>query len=180
MPALRLQNNWVIETIDLNGNSTTNQHDNIGRVIKSVSAIGQETLTQYDKSSNALTTTIVNDLASGGNQQTSYTYDRRNLLLEENLNPGTTLERKTNFTYDQNGNKINRTFPNGDITTCAYDSLDRLSTESYQSAPAENRSYQYNNNGAVITASDESGITTPTIYLWVPVIIYKTNMINYL
>ena len=155
-----LKNNWVVQTKDLNGNITVTDYDSAGRKVKITTAIGQETLNVYDKSSNVLTQTVKNDAVSGGDQITSYQYDKRNLLLKEKLNEGDALfERVYEYTYDENGNKKTRKFPNADLTTYNFDGLDRLISEVYANAPAENRTYSYNNNGAVINATDQTGIT---------------------
>ncbi|MCM8541265.1 MAG: hypothetical protein NE328_13405 [Lentisphaeraceae bacterium] len=152
------KNNWVDSTIDLNGNETSTIYDNAGRKLTVTNAIGQNISYTYDKSSNVLVQTVENHDSSGGNQLTTYTYDKRNLLLTETLNLGhATLERTYTYTYDENGNKKTRLFPNGDTSTYNYDALDRLNSEVYANAVGENRTYSYNNNGAVVTCTDNTG-----------------------
>ena len=153
-----LKNNWVKRTIDLNGNVTETDYDNAGRKEKVTNAINQETTFIYDKAGNILQQTVQNNMASGGNQVTSYTYDERNLLLTETLNPGhAELQRIYTYEYDSAGNKKTRTFPNEDETTYNYDGLNRLLSEVYANAINENRTYTYNNNGAVIKCIDNTG-----------------------
>ena len=153
-----LKNNWVTETKDLNGNITETEYDGAGRKKKITTAIDQITEFEYDKSSNVLKQTVYNN-NSGGNQITTYEYDKRNLLLKEKLNEGEALQRIYSYRYDENGNKLKRTFPNGDVTEYTYDALDRLRLEDYDQAESENREYLYNNNGAVVIAKDETGST---------------------
>jgi len=116
-----LKNNWVEETIDLNGNVSTTDYDNVGRKLKVFSAIGQEMTYTYDKASNVLTQTVKNDAASEGDQVTTYEYDRRNLLEKEILNKAVAdRERTYEYTYDNNGNKKDQEIPQ---SRCHYLSL---------------------------------------------------------
>ena len=154
-----LKNNWVKETVDLNGKITKTDYDGAGRKLKITTAINQITDYEYDKSSNVLVQTVYND-GLGGDQITTYEYDRRNLLLKEKLNEGDPdFGRTYEYTYDENGNKKTRKFPNGDLTTYNYDALDRLSSEIYANANDEKREYKYNLNGAVVLAKDNTGST---------------------
>ena len=90
----------------------------------------------YDKAGNILTQIVQNENFSGGDQKTSYTYDKRNLLLKETLNPeNAAFKRETSYTYDQNGNKKTRNLPNAAVTTYNYDALDRLNSEVYTNTP---------------------------------------------
>ena len=153
-----LKNNWVDKTIDLNGNETSTVYDNAGRKLSVTNAIGQTISYTYDKSSNVLSQIVENNDFSGGNQLTTYTYDKRNLLLTETLNKDhATLERIYTYTYDENGNKKTRAFPNEDTTTYNFDALNRLTSEVYTNATDENRTFTYNNNGAVVTCTDNTG-----------------------
>jgi RHS repeat-associated protein len=156
-----LKNNWITETLDLNGNISKIEYDAAGRKEKITNSINQNLVYTYDKAGNILTQDVDNNLASGGNQLTSYSYDKRNLPLSETLNLGdASFERGYTYTYDGNGNKKSRVLPNLDLTTYNYDSLDRLIQEVYGNATEENRTYQYNNNGAVITSTDNTGRLT--------------------
>ena len=153
-----LKNNWIDKTVDLNGNQTTTEYDAAGRKVKVVNAIGQDIDYTYDKAGNILTQKVQNNNASGGDQTTSYKYDKRNLLKTETLNPGdVSLQRVYQYTYDANGNKKTRIFPNLDSTTYQYDAMDRLLQEVYENATTENRTYRYNNNGAVVNCTDNTG-----------------------
>ena len=152
------KNNWIEKTIDLNGNQSQTFYDNAGRKTQVRNAIAQDIDYTYDKAGNILTQTVENNLASGGNQVTTYAYDKRNLLLTETLNKGhSTLEREYGYTYDENGNKKTRTFPNLAATTYNYDGMDRLIQEVYTESPDQNRTYEYNNNGAVVNCTDNTG-----------------------
>ena len=104
----------ITAVTDPNNKTTRNEYDAAGRKIKSINAANREIVYTYDSAGNILTQTVAG-------QTTAYTYDKRNLQLTETLNPDDSdFERITSYIYDNRGNRIRRTQPNGAITnyTC--------------------------------------------------------------
>lgn len=70
--------------------------------------------------------------------------------MTETLNPDDSdFERITSYIYDNRGNRIRRTQPNGAITNYTYDTQNRLLSAVQDGAPEETRNYTYNAAGAI-------------------------------
>ena len=133
----------ITAVTDPNNKTTRNEYDAAGRKIKSINAANREIVYTYDSAGNILTQTVAG-------QTTAYTYDKRNLQLTETLNPDDSdFERITSYIYDNRGNRIRRTQPNGAITNYTYDTQNRLLSAVQDGAPEETRNYTYNAAGAI-------------------------------
>ena len=130
----------VTAVTDPNNKTTRNEYDAAGRKIKSINAANREIVYTYDSAGNILTQTVAGQI-------TAYTYDKRNLQLTETLNPDDSdFERITSYIYDNRGNRIRRTQPNGAITNYTQN---RLLSAVQDGAPEETRNYTYNAAGAI-------------------------------
>ncbi len=96
-------------------------YDHLNRVIEEESAGARHDYT-YDKAGNRLTTTFGNT----GRHLTS-SYDRLNRLtsLLERESASAPSGGLTQYSYDLNGNITQKRLPNGTLTECRYDALNR-------------------------------------------------------
>jgi len=112
-------------TTDANNAATTRTYDSLGRVVTSVATLGSssETVTwTYDGSPSFRAGRLATMTDPAGS--TSYTYDRRGLLLSESRSTGAAL-LATSFRYDANGNRSGITYPSGISITYAFDYANR-------------------------------------------------------
>lgn len=100
--------------------TTETAYDGMGRAIASKDPGGTVTTTIYDNAGN-VTRTITNCTISGTTPPTSG--------WETCAGTGTvgaSANLTTEFTYDEGGNQLSQTAPNGRRTSMAYDALDRI------------------------------------------------------
>lgn len=119
-------------------------YDGVSRVVEGVDAVGNRTLTEYDRNSNVTRVTSVEVSNAGGVSQeafaTSYVYDQLNRMVRLTDNAGHT----TRFEYDSHDNLVrqsdargqlgpdplglysNEINANGNITRFRYDGANRL------------------------------------------------------
>lgn len=103
--------------------TTTYTYDSSGRLIKTTNALGHETeTTSFDSANRPLTTEDEN------NVQTTFVYDNLGRVTSSTVASGTALAATTSYTYDDNGNVLTTTLPNGVVMTYTYDNARRLST----------------------------------------------------
>ncbi len=111
----------------------------------------------YDADGNTLTQTDRN-----GNV-TSYSYDSLNRLISQSetiqLAAGATpVAAQTSYQYDADGDLIQKTDADGQVTTDSYDNLGRLITEKWYRAgsttPYDTLNYAYDADGELLTAQD--------------------------
>lgn len=186
--------NRAISFTDANSITTTNGYDAVGNVITSTDGLNNTTVTMY----NALNQPIVLRDALGN--QTTQTYNLRGELIGtldaegiathydydalghlsaviENYSgvklPDHETNVRTEYAYDQNGNRLSITDGNGHTTTFAYDALNRLISEtdplghtwSYTYDSVGNRASMTDANGAITTyAYDNANRLTDIIY----------------
>ncbi len=105
----------IAET-DMAGVETRYEYDKLGRLIKVIDALNQETSFTYDEQGNKLTQTD----AEG--RTTRWSYDNLGRVLTRTL----PLSQVESFTYDAVGNMLTKTDFNGDVTTYTYDVNDRM------------------------------------------------------
>ena len=102
---------------------TTYTYDSSFRLIKTSNALGHETeITSFDSANRPLT------IEDANNVETEFVYDSMGRVTSSTVAGGTALEAVTSYTYDDNGNVLTITLPNGVTTTNTYDNAQRLKT----------------------------------------------------
>ena len=100
-------------------------YDGDGNMASRTDALGRTT--SYAYNSLGQKTSMVEPLPAGTGASaatTAYTYDAFGNLTQT----AAPLGRTTSSAYDGNGNKVSDTDPRSNITTYAYDALNRLNT----------------------------------------------------
>ncbi len=135
-----------IETLDQNGRSTQYAYDGLGRLTEVADALGNQTTYTYDEAGNKLTQTD----AEG--RTTRWTYDAVGRELSRTL----PLGQSESFAYDAVGNRTSHTDFNGNTHSFDYGAdNDRLIGEHW--ADGNITTFNYNNQGIRISASDQHG-----------------------
>ena len=130
---------YYTNTTDVNGNTvlgklyqvngprtdvtdvTTYAYDANSRLETVTNAAGHVTeTTSYDSANRPLTVEDANDV------ETEFVYDSLGRVTSSTVAEGTALEATTSYTYDDNGNVLTITLPNGVVTTNTYDDAQRL------------------------------------------------------
>ncbi|MCH9671030.1 MAG: RHS domain-containing protein, partial [Gammaproteobacteria bacterium] len=112
---------------DPNRNAIAKSYDPLGRVMRSVDALGAHTHLRYDVNDRLVLFT------DGTQRNTHYHYDDLgNLRQVESPDSGI-----TRYTYDNAGNRVSRTDARGIRTAYAYDALNRLVSVRYQSGVSD-------------------------------------------
>jgi len=116
--------NYVVDEM---GAITDYSYDHLGRQIMVLDPLGKPTSFEYDANGNRIRMTDANEVV------TTYVYDNLNRLAAviENHQPGIDPDAETNvrteYTYDENGNRISITDGKGQFTSFWYNSLNLLS-----------------------------------------------------
>lgn len=171
--------NRPVVAVDPLGNASSTTYDPAGQVVASTNA-NQETVaftytvsgqqeTITDPLGNVITYEydllgrLISQMDANG-IVTAYEYDAlsRLMAVTENYKPGFEPDHeinvRTEYTYDENGNRLTITDGNDNTTTFTYDELNRLLTET---DPLGNEwSYAYDELGNRITMTDANGATT--------------------
>ena len=111
--------------IDGNGNRTTYSYDSLNRLILETDPLGYVTDYTYDGNGNRTGVKKQVTLTPATFQQTLFTYDLRNRLIQE-IRISPTLSLVTKYAYDGNDNRITVTDSRGKVTTYQYDKQNRL------------------------------------------------------
>ncbi len=193
-------NGNIVSIWDENGQKyITNQYDRKGRVLKQIMADGEEYVYFYDDANRVNTILTM----STGNSM-KYEYNRKDLVTgivyqdqtreEKEYDASDNLIRYkdrmgyiTSFTYDANGNLLQKVLPNGLTLTCTYDendyliySADNAGRENWftydkkgnllsqqikiaEDVVVENR-YEYDDAGRMVAYVDGNGNRTAYIY----------------
>lgn len=143
---------WLKQETGVAGYTTKYYYDKLGRVIKKIDHGGETERDVYDHRGNIVQKISPNqysaaddpslydvnhvitnaDLYNALTHGYRYTYLPNNLLQKE-INP---LDFETSYTYDQYGNVLTETLPNGLATIHTYDVLHRLKTTSIKEEPS--------------------------------------------
>jgi RHS repeat-associated protein len=100
---------------------TTYTYDANDRLIKVSNALGHETeTTSFDSANRPL------KVEDANNVETTFVYDSLGRVTSSTVASGTALAATTSYTYDDNGNVLTITLPNGVVTTNTYDNARRL------------------------------------------------------
>lgn len=158
--------NQITQLTDSNGHVTYYGYDGLDRVTRQVQKVGPTTFgiadpdalmtMTYDPDNNRLSTAV--RTVAGTDLTTTYTYDPMNRRTQETNPAGeTTLSQ-----YDNVGNVIKVTTPNGNVTTSVYDANDRLTTVTDSVGPVVK--YTYDGVDNRLTVTDGNNHTTTTAY----------------
>ncbi|WP_319586275.1 RHS repeat-associated core domain-containing protein [uncultured Desulfobulbus sp.] len=141
------------------GTETDTNLGNRGNMLSACNSLnGQYTYT-YNQYGQKTSETNPNNVV------TEYTYgDAWGNLTKVVQDPGTGhLNRTTEMVYDESGRVIEKTDPNGRVSTVSYNVLGQP-TEAYfpatNNTPAETITYGYDTNGRLLTVTDNRGTTT--------------------
>lgn len=128
----------------------TNEFDRLGRMEQSVDELGLVDSYSFDNLGNQ--TRTFNGLVSE-----NYRYDTYNRLIERITGTG-----REYTTYDAEGNQLNSTDRNGNVTRYEYDALNRMVKTIH--ADDSFMSIEYDAAGRVISETDERGHTSTYEY----------------
>jgi RHS repeat-associated protein len=140
-----------ISETDQAGLTTQFEYDALGRLVKVIDALLQETVYSYDEQGNRITQTDANL------HTTRFEYDPLGRQIAREL-PGGSRE---SMTYDAAGNLATRTDFNGVTTSYGYDENNRLTSRNYPDA-GQNVAFTYTSMGRRATTTDQRGTTSYT------------------
>ncbi len=132
--------NKIIRKADENGNVTEFEYDELGNLTRKAEAVG---------------TTL--------ERISEYTYDAdSNLLSVRRVGDDSTQDALTTMTYDENGNMVTLTDPEGNLSTLTYDTMGNMLT---REDPRGNIwHYTYDLVGRMLSAEDPLGNITQFVY----------------
>lgn len=136
------------------GSLTKIIHDALGRVKSTSDAAGRITYT-YDKNGRILT---IHEQAGRVARTISRTYDLLGRLIKYTDQSGNTLQ----YAYDESGNLVALTYPDGKVVTYTYDRADRMST--VKDWAGRVTSYAYDDNGRLTSVRRPDGSTETFTY----------------
>ncbi|HKT81619.1 MAG TPA: RHS repeat-associated core domain-containing protein [Vicinamibacterales bacterium] len=132
----------VLRTVSPLGQVTQFAYDNLNRVTSITDARGGQTSFTYDGNSNLLT------LTDALSHTTTYTYDDMDRVVTR-TDP---LTRVETYTYDDNGNLETVTDRESQVTTHAYDSFDRRTLTTFDDSSTT--AYAYDDGDRLIEIDD--------------------------
>ena len=137
----------IISVTDANGNTNRFEYDHLGRKVKDIDALGNETSYTYDSKGNLLTKTDANG------HVTSFAYDPLGRVREQI----DALMGVVKFEYSPKGQITKVTDALGNATTYEYDAMGRvIKTASPDTGIV---TYTYNVTGTLAGKTDASGTT---------------------
>lgn len=142
----------LIRTVDATGSEERRVYDAQERLIKSIDALGKETLFEYDAVGNLIA--VIDPLG----QRTVNRYDARKRLVET-IDPD---GGSTKFSYDLDDNLVSLTDPVGNKTQFGYDSRSRQVSEIDPLGKASTREYDLADN--LLEKTDRNGRVTQYTY----------------
>jgi RHS repeat-associated protein len=168
-------NGNLIKTIDPLGNESNSNINGNGTVSKVTNSQGIYTDYEYNiygnltksKLMGTLISESVYDVASrmtniidpnGVNTKISYL---ANDLVQSVIKDFGGLNNTVSNTYDENDNQKITTNPNGTDTTLTYNDKDQLTQYSFA---GHTKRYSYNNDGSLLTNTDQNNVTFTSIY----------------
>ena len=140
----------LMESTNGRGQKTTYQYDDAGRLQSFTDPEGSVSYT-YDSNGNLLTT-------SDSTGTITREYDSLNRLVSYTDAGGNTLH----YSYDQVGNLISLTYPDGKVVTYEYDPCYRLSKVTDWAGRVT--AYEYDANGLLITTCRPDGSSETRSY----------------
>lgn len=180
-----------VATTDPDGGTTTVTYDARGNTTSITDPLGRTSTMTYNDLDLPLTQTAADGAA------TSFSYDDRGNVLSRTdpdgavtsfaVNPDGSiatatdaLDRTITFTYDAAGNVLSSTGPDGAVTAATYDATGNLTSESdprQVGAPAGafTSTYDYDDVGRVLSATDATGAETTYVYDGVGQLVVTTD-----
>ncbi len=125
------------QTVDANTNPTTYAYDGLDRLVSSTDALQGQTIL----SRNALDQ--LEGVTDPRNNETQYSYNAFGDLTQL-VSPDTGT---TTYTYDPAGNRTSQTDARGVLTNYSYDAINRISTITYPTEPAQDVTLTYDTAG---------------------------------
>jgi len=140
---------------DGRGNTTTLTYDAYDRLTQTLTPEGIVSELTYDPNNNKTRTSNAQLVAD-----TAYNLLDKPTTLTADID---TNERATlSYTYDANENLLTTTYPNAQVETRTYDTLDRLVQKNIQGSTTHTTSYTYDQNGNVLTETRDGQTSTFT------------------
>jgi RHS repeat-associated protein len=144
--------------------NTAYTYDSYGNLISKTDANGFTTTYGYDKYGNLLSyldnTFSYDDIGNmlsmkNSNINLTYNYDALNRVIDENY---ISFGKSIHYTYDEAGNRISMTDPDGGVTTYAYDKANRLIN--LTNPLGQTTTYTYDSIGRQIRKDYHNGVYT--------------------
>jgi|GEM_PF-1336769 len=135
--------------IDANGHKTQYEYDCLGRLISVTDPASKTTRYEYDAVGNLTQTTDAAGKVTGRK-----TYDASSRLIRKEDGIGYAYE----YTYDQAGQPVSETAPNGGTKTFVHDNQNHLIEIHYPDSSKV--VYSYDGNGNLTSMTDPTGTTT--------------------
>ena len=145
--------NGQIGTVtDAGGNVTAYTYDACGNLIQVTDPLGNITVYEYDAMNRQIKECVSEDGETS--HATIYQYDKRGCMVRM-INP---VEEERSYTYDGNGNPVEITDEDGNITKVTYD----LNNQPLQLTYHDGRkaSFRYNKRGELVEMQDWNGVMT--------------------
>ncbi len=145
----------LISLIDPVENETTWTYDDAHRLIAETDPLGKTTSYERDENGNVV------EIEDRLGRMRLFAFDENNRVIEEVWKSagGSTLQTQE-FTWDENGNLLTATDPDGSYTF-TYDALNRVETTAQPFGVSQ--TFTYDANGNRLTATDsEGGVLTST------------------
>jgi len=164
-------NNELTKKVDPTGSSTEYTYDNMGNILSETKMVDEDhtitTTYTYEPPYSRITSKEISSTAETQVYRTEYTYDDNgNLAMETAFtdanDPNTAIT--TSHTYNEYGDILTTTDPEGNVTTNEYDSYGFLKRTYYSDNPSHQTLYTYDARGNMLSTTDARGKTTTFKY----------------
>jgi len=164
-------NNELTKKVDPTGSSTEYTYDNMGNILSETKMVDEDhtitTTYTYEPPYSRITSKEISSTAETQVYRTRYTYDDNGNLATETTfsdanDPNTAIT--TSHTYNEYGDILTTTDPEGNVTTNEYDSYGFLKRTYYSDNPSHQTLYSYDACGNMLSTTDARGNTTTFEY----------------
>ncbi len=145
-------NGFMLGKTDPLGNTTNYSYDARHRAVSATDPVGLSRTIAYPETSDTVKTTI---LTEKDGSQWSYRYDTQKRYLLAKTDP---QEGTTSYTYNDSGNRIGTTYPDGTSTSASYDNRGNMLSST--DALVQTTTYTYNTFGQITASTDPQGAIT--------------------
>jgi RHS repeat-associated protein len=159
----------LTKVVDGNGDEKRIEHNEQLWKTKDIAECGAtDPTTEYTYDGDGRLVTYRAKNSTTNDQDTLYTYDKLDRVVSTQWPPNPSTPELTLQTYDKSGNKISTTDPNGTVIVRAYDTNDRLTSQTNTLAAnvvgATSLTFAYDGMGRLVQAdTSESGAYTTGI-----------------